>query len=217
MIINLDCRAMIDKHLSSGPLLDGEWNLVQTKWVSKLKSRQMDPAGVAAEVQQWRDAMGAQETLPAVATVSPLRADPARRAREELLSYLFSLMSARLEKVEVFRSEVLGGKLLKVEEVEPWIREHAAKEKYTVWLQVPVRPDAQNSVYTNRSVTVSEESPATDFDLKWLKFILPRQKSQSVPTAAEDRKRTRCGSGRLLGGLCYNLYPVRGAVAVLLL
>jgi len=182
VIISL--RALVDKHLDR-PLSDSEWNHVQNhpSLLPKYRCGEIDEEGIAETVRQLRRAFGPQPLAPST-VVGPLRADPARRAREELLSYLFSLMAARFEKVETFRSEVLGGKLLKVEEVEPWIREHAHEEKYTVWLQVPVRPDARNSVYTNRTLIVSEESPATDFDLKWLKYILPAQKSESVPTAA---------------------------------
>jgi hypothetical protein len=174
----IDPRTVIDRHLApERPLSDGEWTLVQSeRWQA-----QYEPAGIAAKVQQWRDA--SQHAV--IAPVTPkFRADPARTAREDLLSHLFSLIAARLPLVEGFRRDVLGGKLLKPSDVGSWIEDRARTEKYTVWLEVPVRPDEKNSVYLDRLVTTAEGLPATDFQLKWLNYILPGQKSQRVPTAA---------------------------------
>jgi len=178
----MDLRMVIDKHLDR-PLFDAEWLLVQTTWRLALQRNEIEAAGIAASVKQWRDATQTPQTTPAV-PAPKLRADPARQAREDLLSYLFSLMAARLAPVEAFRAEVLGGKLLELGEIENWVQERARVEKYTVWLEVPVRPDDRGSVYLNRPATISEAWPATDIQLKWLKYIVPGHKSQRVATAA---------------------------------
>src|SRR5579864_7440830 len=89
----IDPRREINLHLGR-PLSDSEWNLIENeRWPSTL-----EPAGIAAKIQQWRDATGAPlETATVLPLMPKFRADPARNAREELLSYLFGLMAARLE------------------------------------------------------------------------------------------------------------------------
>src|ERR1035438_2299310 len=116
----MDSRTVIDKHLDR-PLFDAEWLLVQATWRLALQRNEIEAAGIAAIVKQWRDATQTPQTTPAL-PAPKLRADPARQAREDLLSYLFSLMAARLAPVEAFRAEVLGGKLLELGEIENWVQ-----------------------------------------------------------------------------------------------
>jgi hypothetical protein len=178
-----DIRRAIHQHLDR-PLSDREWQLIDNQGLlSRVREGKMDPAGVAAHVTQWRIATGAHQTTSAPSTppAPKFRADPARKAREDLLSYFLSIIAARLSPVETFRREVLSNGMLKVADVEAWIEKHARAEGYTLTLEIPVRPDEQGSKQTDRSVTLSAEWPAK---LQWLKYILPDQKSQSVRTAA---------------------------------
>ena len=167
-------RGIVEKHLNM-PLSDAEWNLAKNeRWTSNFP-----PAAIAAKIQQWRDATGSRTPTPPTVSTA-FRADPARKAHEELLSHFITRMAEWLEPVKSFRQEVLGGKLLKVAHVEAWIKERSETEKYTVWFDVPVRPDAMKA---RRRFDTSKMASPGDFELRWLKYSLPGQASQQVPTA----------------------------------
>jgi hypothetical protein len=179
----IDLRSIVDQYLRAQhqgrPTSDSEWNLIATyRWPSAFK-----PEVIAARIQQWREATGSMPAPPFGYTTQAFRADPARRAREELLSYLLSAMAARLPAVEDFRLEVLDGKLLRIADVQPWIKARARTEGFALWLEVAVKPDSHGSVYLNRPASISKSRPAADFQLKWLTYTLPGRPSQRISTA----------------------------------
>ena len=160
------------------PLSDSEWTQIETQFGARVRAGLIDPAGVAEHVKQLRDAFGdtKRTPVPALPTVPKFRADPARQAREDLLSHFITGLAAYFPMVEQFREDVLDGTLLKVTDVETWIQARARAEHYTVILEVPARVDKDK--WTMMPVADAEPK------LQWLKYILPGEKSRSVPTAA---------------------------------
>jgi hypothetical protein len=92
-------------------------------------------------------------------------------------------MAAQLSSVRTFRAEVMEGRLIELTAVETWIQERARTEKYTAWLDVPVTADDNGTLSLDLPV-FPPEAWATDVHVKWLKYILPGQKSQRLSTAA---------------------------------
>ncbi len=175
------------------PLSDGEWNLLQTDGsLEKLRRGDMDPAGVAAKVIQWRQAVGINAPPP-VPIVPKLRADPASGARAELLSYLVSLIAERVDRVSAFRRDVLKDKLLPSDATGEWISKVSAKEGFSAWLEVPFSSE-HGKLETDKTkgtlwvsappLSISKSRPATGAQWHWLRYFSGGHKEQSVRTAA---------------------------------
>lgn len=170
-------RSAINDYLPA-PLLDAEWLLVENHGLLKrLLHGEMEPAGVAAHVLQWREATaGLRRTRPP--ELPPMRGNPARDARAELISHLMSMISAELDAVRAFRRDFLPDGLLLGEQVEPWLMARAKEEGFTAWLEVPIPSDALFEVspngremWTSKPITISEAYPATGVQWRWLEYF----------------------------------------------
>jgi hypothetical protein len=152
-------------------MTDGEWQLLDSQGQIKLLERsQMGSAGIAAIVQQWRDAVGNPETVPVRyrGGISKQRADAIERMVAE--------EAARDEEVISFRKSALRGRLLKRAEVEEWIQRQSEKDGGgTNYLRVPVPQGVtlthkEHGLVPEPAFTVCHNWPAVRLDFELLDY-----------------------------------------------
>ena len=61
--------------------------------------------------------------------------------RHHALAEIAAIEAARLPEVRTFREEVLGNKLLRLEEIPGWMEARAQEEGSTIWVKVPLPSD----------------------------------------------------------------------------
>jgi hypothetical protein len=182
-------RFSIDRCLRR-PLSDGEWNMVVNEGVARqVDVGEMAPAGAAAYVEQWRHATAETREAPRM-ELPPMRGNPARDARGELIAFLMSRYAARLDEVREFREEFLPKGPLPIEQVESWLQARAQEQPFIAWFEVPIPGDAgdlrhdESGVWVDPPFSVSKEHPATSVRSKWLYYALPDRPEQKISVAA---------------------------------
>lgn len=113
--------------------------LVREGYLADLETGETTPQHVA---QEYRRRARKRQVREQERELQGLPAD----TRLEVLSKILALEASRLPEVQLFRQEVLGGRLLAPEEVPRWIGEQARKEGPAtafVSLQVALPPDAR--------------------------------------------------------------------------
>jgi hypothetical protein len=182
-------RREIDMELQGPPLSDAEWGLVRNRSETHLRSGEIDPAGVAAEVAEARSAFGAPKE-PFIA--APIRGNPARNARADLLSAMLSNALNSDGLVTEFREDVLDAGLIPLDKLDVWIRDKATAEGYSAWLEVPVAPLSKSPfpwvleegrVFPTEPLTISEDNPAAGFHYRWLEYTITGETLRRVKTA----------------------------------
>lgn len=182
-------RMSIDRCLKL-PLSDGEWTLIENLGLlRRVHLGEMEPAGVAVQVEQIRSTAAETRGAPRI-ELPPMKGNPARDARGELIAFLLSRYAARLDEVRGFREEFLPRGPLSVDQVESWLQTRSKQEGFAAWFEVPVPSDAGDLKSDDRGVwidppfTVSKEHPATSVHSVWLYYALPDRPEQRISVAA---------------------------------
>lgn len=178
-------RPAIDKELhQSGdqPCSDAEWQWLDTQGhIRRISVGKMEPQAVAAVIRQLRAIYASHERpRPVSSEMQKVQSSAVRKAREELIAFLLSELAGRFHTVVGFRQQVLGGKLLRIDEVDSWIRERAQSERPTVWVEFAVLPEEQQL----EKPFVLQYPSEHDFKTRWLWYALPSSAAKSVRTGA---------------------------------
>lgn len=126
------------------PLREEEWvDLVEEGYIEELLSGDSPLTGseIADKVRKRRQVYGQRGAKKGRASLILSQQevkDPSGRLKA--LSLLVAQEAAKDEEVQAFRTEVLSGKLLALEEVEGWIQKQAKAEGSYTWLisEVPI-------------------------------------------------------------------------------
>lgn len=184
MITQDDIRRELEGELGRG-LPDPAWDfLVERGWVNDVCWGGMTIHELAGHVRAHERAFGrpttARTTVPRMLP-SAKRAKVAKTApgRQEVVSRLLAAEAAKDEKVRSFREEVLGGSLMKPQDVHGWIERQAEEdEPPSRWLTVALPTGYEvrlsptfTSATTEPPLTISEKTPAILVEKRYLSYL----------------------------------------------
>lgn len=177
-----DIRGQLEGELRRG-LPDLAWDfLVEQGYVDDVRWGAMTIHELAEKSRYHERAWGqpapARTTTPHM-LASGKRAKAAKTAlgREEVVSRLLAAEAARDEKVRSFREEVLGGSLMKPQDVDRWIERQAREDgPPNLWLTVPVPTGYEVRSFTTFAtteppLTISEKTPAILVEKRYLSYL----------------------------------------------
>jgi hypothetical protein len=176
MIITPHIKKAIDSELSR-PLSLAELNLVRNDgFLDKLIKGVIGPSGVAAHVQQWREATGESMEVK-----SRDRGAEAAPVRSRAISALVANLASEDSGVIAFRSDVLQNHLILRKHVADWVRNQGrADGPQTIFLMVPIPPDGtlklrrekgkNLAIVPTKPLCISNRNPATGTWTEELEF-----------------------------------------------
>jgi hypothetical protein len=149
-----------------------------------------------AFLRAWGRPMPARSTAPRMlASAKRAKAAKILPKRQEVVSRLLAAEAARDEEVRSFREEVLGGSLMKPQDVDRWIERQAKEDgPPSRWLTVPLPTgyevrSSTTFATTEPPLTISEETPAILVQKRYLSYVssrvdeLEEDPRRDVPTA----------------------------------
>lgn len=209
MIATDDIREKLERELDRG-LPDAAWDfLVERGWVNDVRWADMTIHELAeqarAHERAWARPATARTRAPRM-LASGKRAKAAKTApgRQEVVSRLLAAEAAKDEKIRSFREEVLGGSLMKPQDVHRWIERQAEEDgPPSRWLTVPLPTgyevrSSTTFATTEPPLTISEKTPAILVEKRYLRFLTcrvwegeedPRREVSTVEGAVLDRLR----------------------------
>lgn len=150
-------------------------------WIDAAREERQDVNWLCERVRRFLQAAEKphrqEEHAPSLTSEQRQRAN----SRHEVLSLLVATAAAEDEEVADFRTKHLAGKLLKPEEVEPWIKEKAAADgPTTVWITLPFAKGHEVMKFTRifgnftiGSPVILENQPISKIERVFLPYAVP--------------------------------------------
>lgn len=208
-----DIRRELEGELGGG-LAEPAWDfLVERGWVNDVRLGAMTIHELAGHVRAHERAFGGPTTARTRAPgmlPSGKRAKAAKTVpgRQEVVSRLLAAEAGKDEKVRSFREEVLGGSLMKPQDVHTWIERQGEEDgPPSLWLTVPVPTGYEVTSFTTFAtteppLTISEKTPAILVEKRYLSYLRYGLKYGWEELADDPRGWVPTAEGGVLDRLC---------------